>query len=63
MLAAVLASGQTILENPAKEPHVVDVANFKQYGRKCKGAGTDVIRIRSVEKLHRSTLFHYTGSD
>jgi UDP-N-acetylglucosamine 1-carboxyvinyltransferase len=56
MLAAVLASGQTILENPAKEPHVVDVANFlNSMGANVKGAGTDVIRIRGVEKLHGST--------
>ena len=50
MLAAVLASGQTILENPAKEPHVVDVANFlNSMGANVKGANTDVIRIRGVE--------------
>ncbi|MBR5967498.1 MAG: UDP-N-acetylglucosamine 1-carboxyvinyltransferase [Lachnospiraceae bacterium] len=56
MLAAVLAEGQTILENCAKEPHVVDVANFlNSMGANIKGAGTDVIRIRGVEKLHGST--------
>lgn len=56
MLAAVLAEGQTILENAAKEPHVVDVANFlNSMGASIKGAGTDVIRIRGVEKLHGST--------
>ncbi len=52
MLAAVLAQGQTILSNAAKEPHVVDVANFlNMMGAKVKGAGTDVIRINGVKKL------------
>lgn len=56
MLASVLAEGQTIIENPAKEPHVVDVANFlNSMGANIKGAGTDVIRISGVEKLHGST--------
>lgn len=56
MLAACLADGQTIIENPAKEPHVVDVANFlNSMGANVKGAGTDVIRIRGVKKLHGST--------
>lgn len=56
MLAASLADGQTILENVAKEPHVVDVANFlNSMGANVKGAGTDVIRIRGVERLHGST--------
>lgn len=56
MLAAALAEGQTIIENPAKEPHVVDVANFlNSMGANIKGAGTDVIRIKGVEKLHGST--------
>ncbi|MCR5583806.1 MAG: UDP-N-acetylglucosamine 1-carboxyvinyltransferase [Lachnospiraceae bacterium] len=56
MLAAVLAKGQTIIENVAKEPHVVDVANFlNSMGANIKGAGTDVIRIQGVEKLHGST--------
>ena len=53
MLAATLAKGQTIMENVAKEPHVVDVANFlNSMGANIKGAGTDVIRIMGVEKLH-----------
>lgn len=53
MLAASMASGQTIIENSAKEPHVVDVANMlNSMGANIKGAGTDVIRIRGVEKLH-----------
>lgn len=52
MLAATLAEGTTILENSAKEPHVVDVANFlNSMGANIKGAGTDVIRINGVEQL------------
>jgi len=53
MLAAVFASGRTVLENVAKEPHVVDVANFlNSMGARIKGAGTDVIRIDGVRRLH-----------
>ena len=53
MLAAVMAEGTTIIENAAKEPHVVDVANFlNTMGGSIKGAGTDVIRIKGVPKLH-----------
>ena len=53
MLAAALAKGRTTLENVAKEPHVVDVANFlNSMGARIKGAGTDIIRIDGVEKLH-----------
>ncbi|MEA4854746.1 MAG: UDP-N-acetylglucosamine 1-carboxyvinyltransferase [Christensenella sp.] len=53
MLAAACAKGQTTIVNAAKEPHVVDVANFLVcMGAKIKGAGTDVIRITGVEKLH-----------
>ncbi len=53
MMAASLAEGQTIIENVAKEPHVVDVANFlNSMGANIKGAGTDVIRIRGVRRLH-----------
>jgi len=53
MMAAVMADGVTIIENAAKEPHVVDVANFlNSMGANIKGAGTDVIRVRGVEKLH-----------
>ena len=56
MLAAALAPGHTILENAAKEPHIVDVANMlNSMGANIKGAGTDVIRIRGVEKLHGTT--------
>lgn len=55
MLAAVLAEGKTVMENVAKEPHVVDVANFlNSMGADIKGAGTDVIRISGVERLHGS---------
>ena len=55
MMAAVLAEGRTIIENAAKEPHVVDLANFlNSMGANIKGAGTDVIRIRGVQKLHRT---------
>ncbi|WP_296835383.1 UDP-N-acetylglucosamine 1-carboxyvinyltransferase [Marvinbryantia sp.] len=53
MMAASMAEGRTIIENAAKEPHVVDVANFlNSMGANIKGAGTDVIRIRGVERLH-----------
>jgi UDP-N-acetylglucosamine 1-carboxyvinyltransferase len=53
MLAAVKASGKTTIVNAAKEPHVVDVANFlNRMGAKVKGAGTDIIRITGVERLH-----------
>ena len=56
MMAASLAEGRTVLENAAKEPHIVDVANFlNSMGANIKGAGTDVIRIRGVEKLHGTT--------
>ncbi len=53
MMAASMAEGRTVIENCAKEPHVVDVANFlNSMGANIKGAGTDVIRIVGVEKLH-----------
>lgn len=53
MLASVLSQGQTTIENAAKEPHVVDIANFlNSMGANIKGAGTDVIRIKGVKKLH-----------
>ena len=55
MMAASMAEGYTIIENAAREPHVVDVANFlNSMGANIKGAGTDVIRIRGVEKLHKT---------
>jgi len=56
MLAATLARGTTIIENVAKEPHIVDVANFlNAMGANIKGAGTDVIKVHGVEKLHGGT--------
>lgn len=55
MMAAVMAEGKTIIENAAKEPHVVDLANFlNSMGANIKGAGTDVIRINGVSKLHKT---------
>lgn len=55
MLAAALADGATIIENAAKEPHVVDVANMlNSMGANIKGAGTDVIRIKGVKDLHKT---------
>ncbi|MCI8585801.1 MAG: UDP-N-acetylglucosamine 1-carboxyvinyltransferase [Lachnospiraceae bacterium] len=55
MMAAALADGNTTIENAAKEPHVVDVANFlNSMGASIKGAGTDVIRIRGVKSLHKT---------
>lgn len=55
MMAASMADGNTIIENAAKEPHVVDVANFlNSMGASIKGAGTDVIRIRGVKSLHKT---------
>ncbi|WIV12503.1 UDP-N-acetylglucosamine 1-carboxyvinyltransferase [Proteiniborus sp. MB09-C3] len=56
MMAAVCAEGRTTIENAAKEPHIVDVANFlNSMGADVKGAGTDVIKIEGVEKLHGCT--------
>lgn len=56
MLAAVKASGLTIIENAAKEPHIVDLANFlNSMGADVRGAGTDVIKIRGTDKLHGCT--------
>lgn len=53
MMVAALAEGHTIIENAAKEPHVVDLANFlNSMGANIKGAGTDVIRIKGVSHLH-----------
>lgn len=55
MMAAAMAEGRTTIENAAKEPHVVDLANFlNSMGANIKGAGTDVIRIVGVEKLHKT---------
>ena len=53
MMAVALAQGNTVIENAAKEPHIVDVANFlNSMGADIRGAGTDVIRIKGVEKFH-----------
>ena len=53
MMAAALAQGNTVIENAAKDPHIVDVANFlNSMGADIRGAGTDVIRIKGVEKFH-----------
>jgi len=58
MLSAVLASGTTTIDNAAKEPHVVDVANFlNTMGADIRGAGTDVIKINGVEKLHGNATY------
>ena len=55
MMAAAMADGLTIMENVAKEPHVVDVANFlNSMGANIRGAGTDIIKIRGVKKLHKT---------
>jgi UDP-N-acetylglucosamine 1-carboxyvinyltransferase len=56
ILAAVKARGTTVIYNAAKEPHIVDVANFlNSMGARIKGAGTDTIRIRGVQNLHTTT--------
>ncbi len=56
MLAAVKAKGLTVIENAAREPHIVDLANFlNSMGANIMGAGTDVIKIRGVESLHSTT--------
>ncbi|MBO7669994.1 MAG: UDP-N-acetylglucosamine 1-carboxyvinyltransferase [Oscillospiraceae bacterium] len=56
MMAAAMAQGKTVIENAAREPHVVDAANFlNSMGANIKGAGTDVIRVRGVESLHRTS--------
>ena len=56
MLTAVKAKGLTVIENAAREPHIVDIANFlNAMGADVRGAGTDVIKIRGVEKLHGCT--------
>jgi UDP-N-acetylglucosamine 1-carboxyvinyltransferase len=58
MLASVLAEGTTIIDNAAKEPHIVDVANFlNTMGADIRGAGTDMIKINGVKKLHGDTSY------
>ena len=62
MMAASLASGRTTIENAAREPHVVDVANFlNSMGANIKGAGTDVIRIKGETSSYR--ILYHSGSD
>ena len=61
MLAAVKADGMTVIENAAREPHIVDLANFlNSMGADDRGAGTDVIKIRGVQKMKGAT---YSLSD
>lgn len=56
MIAAVLAEGRTIIENAAREPHIVDLANFlNSMGADVRGAGTDTIKVNGVEQLHGGT--------
>ena len=56
MIAAVMAKGRTVIENVAREPHIVDLANFlNSMGADVRGAGTDVIKVRGVEALHGGT--------
>lgn len=56
MIAAALLPGQTVIENAAKEPHIVDLANFlNTMGARISGAGTDTVKIRGVEALHGGT--------
>lgn len=58
MLSAVLAKGTTVIDNAAKEPHIVDVANFlNTMGADIRGAGTDAIKINGVEKLHGNATY------
>lgn len=58
ILASVLAKGTTTIDNAAKEPHIVDVANFlNTMGADIRGAGTDVIKINGVEKLHGNATY------
>lgn len=58
MLSAVLANGTTIIDNAAKEPHIVDVANFlNTMGADIRGAGTDVIKVNGVKKLHGNSTY------
>ena len=56
MIASVLATGRTIIENAAREPHIVDLANFlNSMGADVRGAGTDTIKVNGVDKLHGGT--------
>ena len=61
MMAAALAEGTTTIENAAKEPHIVDLANFlNSMGADIMGAGTDVIKVRGVEQMHGCTYSTHT---
>ena len=63
MMAAALAKGTTIIENCAKEPEIVDLANFlNKMGAKVRGAGTGTIRIEGVDKLIWCRASHYSRS-
>ena len=56
MLAAVKADGMTVIENAAREPHIVDLANFlNSMGADVRGAGTDIIKIRGVKQMKGAT--------
>ncbi len=56
IIAATLAQGRTIIENAAREPHIVDLANFlNSMGADIRGAGTDTVKINGVDKLHGGT--------
>ena len=58
MLASVLAEGTTIIDNPAKEPHIVDLANFlNTMGADIRGAGTDTIKINGVKELKGNATY------
>ena len=58
MLASVLAEGTTVIDNVAKEPHIVDVANFlNTMGADIRGAGTDVIKVNGVKELHGNATY------
>ena len=64
MMAAALAEGTTTIENAAKEPHIVDLANFlNSMGADIKGAGTDSIKIRGVKRLTGGSLRHHSRPD
>lgn len=60
MLAATTANGVTVIENAAKEPHIVDLANFlNNMGANIRGAGTDTIKIKGTKDLHGRNIHNY----
>ena len=64
MMAAVRAEGNTVIENAAKEPHIVDLANFlNSMGANIRGAGTDTIKIQGVDRLRGRQLRHHSRPD